>query len=167
VALSPYNKEHYFIAFSDRSIKYNFKGAPAEWMRLMTEVFDVWAAERSRMQYLTLSPPQHMYAHPGMHLQPQAYFPQQSAYLHSASPSLVTSPMSPPLTPGTPLPIYMSSVQQYAVSTTVYANKALQGGAIDMPVELPGDMISGAVSISEHSGIEPTKKKKRFFSKLF
>jgi hypothetical protein len=137
-------------------------------MRLMTKVFDVCAAERLRMQHLALSPPSHMYAHPGMHPQTQAYFPQQLPYLKSVSPSLATSPMSPSLTPGTPLPMYTSSVQQYAIPTTVHANKAPHGGAMDMPVELPGDMLrSGAVSISGHSGIEAAKKKKLFFSKLF
>jgi hypothetical protein len=167
VAISPYNKEHYFIAFRDRSIKYSFKGAPTEWMRLMTEVFDVWAAERLRMQQFALSPPLQLHAYPYMRSQALAYVPQRSPYPKSASPSLTAIPMSPSSIPGTPLPVYASPVEQYAVPNT-YSNQSPHGDALIVPVELPGDMlISGPASISEQSEIDPTKKKKRFFSKLF
>jgi hypothetical protein len=64
--------------------------------------------------------------------------------------------------------MYTSPVQQYTVPTIAYPNKMPQGGTLDVPVELPGDMlISGAASISSHSDIDHTKKKKRFFSTLF
>jgi hypothetical protein len=133
-------------------------------MRLMTEVFDVWAAERLWVQQLAQSPPPQLRACPPS----QVYVPQQSLYLKSASPSLTTSPMSPPMTPGTLLPVYTSPVQQYAVPNATYANKLPQGEALDVPVELPGDMlISGSVSTSDQSEIDRTKKKKRLFSKLF
>jgi hypothetical protein len=65
--------------------------------------------------------------------------------------------------------MYTSPVQQYVVPTIPHVNKTPQGSAIDVPVELPGDMlISGSASLSGHSEVDPTKKKKtRFFSRLF
>lgn len=44
VAISPYNKEHYFIAYKDRTVKYNFAGCP-EWIPQIQEVFNEWQAE--------------------------------------------------------------------------------------------------------------------------
>ncbi|PVI00201.1 hypothetical protein DM02DRAFT_614544 [Periconia macrospinosa] len=99
LALSPYNKQHYFVAFRDRTIQYNFKGAPREWMQQMQEVFSTWQSELAQSQaYLT---------------QPGAPAPNQSLHVpHSPhqwnrniphSPS-VASYMTPP-TPRTPVSI--------------------------------------------------------------
>ncbi|KAF1830408.1 hypothetical protein BDW02DRAFT_101807 [Decorospora gaudefroyi] len=166
VAISPYNKEHYFIAFRDRSIKYNFKGAPAEWMRLMTEVFDIWAAARLQMQQ---SPPPQLHPQPYLSVQePQPYLQQQSPNLKKASPLLVASPTSPPVIPGTPLPMYTSPVQQSVVPIVTYANKAQERSAINVPMELPGDtLLSAPILVPGHDEISSTKKKKSFLSRLF
>ncbi|OAL05889.1 hypothetical protein IQ06DRAFT_210842 [Phaeosphaeriaceae sp. SRC1lsM3a] len=84
VAISPYHKEHYFVANRDRSIKYNFKGAPKEWMALMTEVFKAWAAEPMQKQplsYVPQNPPAQ-----------QRYYPQEQ---HAMSQAWQQAPQQP------------------------------------------------------------------------
>lgn len=150
VAISPYNKHHYFIAFQDRSIKYDFTGAPAEWMKLMTEVFDAWAAER-------LQKPQHLFLPPNAVPYPQAPLhqplqsQQQAAYYYNnnnnnsfiaelppASTQIV--PMSPPLTPNTPSIGYPSPALQTVLPNNPHASQPPLQGAIELPAELPGHM---------------------------
>ncbi|KAH7402542.1 hypothetical protein BKA66DRAFT_449010 [Pyrenochaeta sp. MPI-SDFR-AT-0127] len=189
VALSPYNKEHYFIAFRDKSIKYNFTGAPSEWMKLMTEVFDAWAAERMQKQpqsYFqqtpTPYPPPQAYpqvqpyppaqpyspAQPYAQMQPYAQARPQSLYQTGPSPPPAANPMSPPLTPNTPLPLYTSPVPQNAEPVTVYGYRAPQGGAIEMPAELPGEaLLSAPAPVPVPMRSASTEKKKKFLSRLF
>jgi hypothetical protein len=113
LAISPYNKEHYFVAFRDRTIKYNFTGAPPEWMQQMQEVFYQWQAESvQRTQPLpqAFTPP---------HMAPYAQQPQQwnpppvqlpAPHNGYSSPQMLpNSPMSgysntspPPLSPNPP-----------------------------------------------------------------
>ncbi|KAJ4293271.1 hypothetical protein N0V90_008553 [Kalmusia sp. IMI 367209] len=52
LAISPYNKDHYFVAFHNRTVKYDFTGAPPEWMMQMHEVFASWQAEIAQAQNL-------------------------------------------------------------------------------------------------------------------
>ncbi|KAF2787561.1 hypothetical protein K505DRAFT_316474 [Melanomma pulvis-pyrius CBS 109.77] len=85
LAISPFNPEHYFVAFHDRTVRYNFVGCP-EWLPQMQEVFTEWQAEILQRQG---------YQQP---YQNQAQ-PQWNQY--SPSPGY----LSPP-TPGTPLPPY-------------------------------------------------------------
>ena len=156
VAISPYNKHHYFVAFQNRSIRYDFTGAPAEWMRLMTEVFDAWAAERlQKPQQQFLPPNTTPYPQAQLHqpLQPQ----QQAAYYYNnnnnnsnndnnsfiaelplASTQVV--PMSPPLTPSTPSMGYPSPALQNVLPCHPYASQTPLQGAIELPAELPGNM---------------------------
>lgn len=152
VAISPYNKHHYFIAFQDRSIKYDFTGAPEEWMKLMTEVFDAWAAERlqkPQQLFLPPSPIPYPQAPLHQHLQPQ----QQAAYYYNNNNNFIaelppvstqTVPMSPPLTPNTPSMGYPSPALQNVLPNNPYASQPPLQGAIELPAELPGNMMLAA-----------------------
>ncbi|KAF1842372.1 uncharacterized protein K460DRAFT_370340 [Cucurbitaria berberidis CBS 394.84] len=201
VALSPYHKEHYFVAFKDRSIKYNFTGAPPEWMRLMTEVFDAWAAERlqkptqSYFQPVPSPYPQsqpypqaHAYSPPAQPYLPQTQpysppvqpylpqtqpyppqaqpYPQGQPYQNSPPPFPSANPLSPPLTP---LPLYTSPVPQNAMPVPVYGYRAPQGGAIEMPAELPGQVpLSAPAPVPVRSGsTDKKKRKKEILSKMW
>ncbi|KAF2132222.1 hypothetical protein P153DRAFT_364650 [Dothidotthia symphoricarpi CBS 119687] len=146
LAISPYNKEHYFVAFRDRSVRYNFTGAPPDWMKLMTEVFDGWVAERMQGQ-------QQPYTQP--------YHPLYEQKPVLSSPTTPLSPASPlsPMTPNTPLPMYSSPVIPYATPSPMYEFRPPQLGAIEMPAESAGP------ALSVRSG--STDKKKKFFSRLF
>ncbi|KAF1934194.1 uncharacterized protein M421DRAFT_415243 [Didymella exigua CBS 183.55] len=179
VAISQYNKHHYFVAFRDQSIKYDFTGAPPEWMKLMTEVFDAWRAER-------LQKPQQQYFPPAgntyPHVQPrQPPQPQQQAayYCNNTVVSELLSvpahilPVSPPLTPNMPLTGYPSPALSQAVPNNPFACRPPPQGAIEMPVELPGSATlaapasASARTISTEVNVPVTirQKKKRF--KLF
>jgi len=94
LAISPYNKEHYFVAFRDRTIKYNFVGAPPEWMQQMQEVFSQWQAEIAQQ----LAPPGVTPYSP----QPQ---PQQW-HMVPAQPPPQSGYMSPQLLPNSPMSTY-------------------------------------------------------------
>jgi hypothetical protein len=111
LAISPYNAEHYFVAFKDRTVKYNFAGAP-EWMPLMHEVFREWQVEILQRQNMPPLPP--------MPYQNQ-FYPQQpnlnqynptgqpayiAAHYASSPPPVPVQPYmgynSPPLLPASP-----------------------------------------------------------------
>lgn len=186
VAISPYNNLHYFIAFRDQSIKYDFSGAPAEWMKLMTEVFDIWQAERlqkPQQQYFPPNPFPHPLYQP---VQPQ----QQAAYYYNnyvaeiSPPPVHVLPMSPPLTPSTPLTGYQSPALSNAAPTNPYAYRPPLQGVVEMPVELPGNIeliaqtpaparsisteVSGCLPVYYHCMTNDLqKKKKRILSRLF
>ncbi|KAF2709803.1 hypothetical protein K504DRAFT_467744 [Pleomassaria siparia CBS 279.74] len=49
LAISPYNDQQYFVAFRDRTVKYNFTGAP-EWLPQMQDVFSEWQTEIQQKQ---------------------------------------------------------------------------------------------------------------------
>ncbi|UPX13526.1 uncharacterized protein EKO05_0004032 [Ascochyta rabiei] len=171
VAISPYNKHHYFVAFRDQSIKYDFTGAPAEWMKLMTEVFDAWQVERQQK-------PQQQFFSPNAIPYPQAqlYHPpqpqKQAAYYcnnYFTEAPLATAhvlPISPPLTPNTPSTGYLYSALPGAVPNNPYNYPPPLGGAVEMPVELPGST-TFAKPAPVLARPTSTEKKKRFLSKLF
>jgi hypothetical protein len=148
LAISPYDKEHYFVAFRDRSIQYNFTGAPPEWMRLMKEVFDAWAAERTQPQQPS-TPPNAPYA------QVQPYQQQPVPYYYNSTVESPCSPLTPlapptPVTPNTPLSAHASLGSPNSQQTSMYAYKQPSGyvqppiAAIELPVELPGDTMLAA-----------------------
>ncbi|KAH7079171.1 hypothetical protein BKA63DRAFT_507864 [Paraphoma chrysanthemicola] len=164
VAISPYHKEHYFVAFRDRSIKYNFKGAPKEWMALMTEVFEAWAAESVQKQPLPFTQP---YAQPNPYSQPNAYVqqqaypqgqpwpqaqPQQPYQQAQAAYNYMTPAELPAQLAGNPIhsamtspaPSYRSPVPQPAVPNAGYGYGPPQGGAIEMLAELPAETMLAA-----------------------
>jgi hypothetical protein len=150
VAISPYHKEHYFVAFVDRSIKYNFKGAPKEWMALMTDVFEAWAAEGLQKQPL---PPTELYVQPNAYAQQYPYAQQQlypqelyqpveAMYKHSPSQAPVQLDGNP-IAYGVPSPVpsHTSPIPQTAMP---YKYESSQGGAVEMPAELPGGALLAA-----------------------
>ncbi|KAF9699004.1 hypothetical protein EKO04_003232 [Ascochyta lentis] len=125
VAVSPYNEHHYFIAFRYQSIRYDFTGAPAEWMQLMTEIFEAWAIERQQK-------PQHQFIPSNIVQYPlhQLLQPQQQAACHYKNyatelPSVPAQifPMSPPLTPNTPPMGYPSPALPTAAPNNPVARK--------------------------------------------
>jgi hypothetical protein len=132
------------VAFRDQSVKYDFTGAPPEWMKLMTEVFDAWRAERLRQPQQQYFPPlgvTYPQTQPYQSPQPQ----QQAAYYYNnavaelPSPPTHIFPMSPPLTPITPSVGYPSPAQQPAALDSPYAYRPPPQGLVETPVELPGN----------------------------
>jgi hypothetical protein len=115
-------------------------------MKLMTEVFDAWAAER-------LQKPQQQFIPPNAALYPQSqmYQPlqpqQQAAYYHNGFVAELPSapahvlPMSPPLTPNTPSTGYPSPALPNIAPSNPYGYQPPQQGAIEMPAELPGTLL--------------------------
>ncbi len=57
---------------------------------------------------------------------------------------LASYPMTGQTTPNSPLPLYTSPAFQPAAPVTAYGYSAPQGGAIEMPAELPGDAMLAA-----------------------
>ncbi|KAF2258382.1 hypothetical protein CC78DRAFT_587228 [Lojkania enalia] len=95
LAISPYNKEQYFVAFKDRTVKYNFIGAP-EWMPQMQEVFNEWQAEimqrqayRQSQQYFAPMPPSQQWSN----------YPPTPGYPSPPVPATPLPPYSSPITP--------------------------------------------------------------------
>ena len=111
----------------------------------MTEVFDAWLAERMQ------KPHQQCIAANGLAYPPaQLHQPlapqQQAAYYYSnvvtelpSAPNHVL-PMSPPLTPNTPSTGYPSPALMHAPPNNSNAYQPPLQGAVEMPVELPGNM---------------------------
>jgi hypothetical protein len=170
VAISPYSKHHYFVAFRDQSIKYDFTGAPTEWMKLMTEVFEAWAAERLQKPQQHFVPP-----HPSPYPSPQLYHPpqpqQQAAHYYNSfvaelpsSPAHVL-PMSPPLTPNTPSTGYPSPALSNHIPNNTYTYVPHQQEAVEMPAELPKELKRVSAPLS--AKVAPIEKKRRFLSRLF
>ncbi|KAF2751889.1 hypothetical protein M011DRAFT_393482 [Sporormia fimetaria CBS 119925] len=100
LAISPYHKEQYFIAFVDRTVKYNFTGCP-EWIPQIEEVFREWQAEILKNQRVSMALPPPSIAE--MPAQWNQYLPNpgQPAYVaahYAGSPppsSLAFPPYSP------------------------------------------------------------------------
>ena len=121
------------MAFRDRTIKYNFVGAPPEWMQAMQEVFSQWQAEIAR-QY---APPPGVT--PGYSPQPQ---PQQWN-----SPPIPQQPgyMSPQMLPNSPMSSHSSMSPPMAspnLQPAVFAHHA--SAPQFAPVEMMGDLPPGA-----------------------
>ncbi|KAL5119535.1 hypothetical protein ACEQ8H_002600 [Pleosporales sp. CAS-2024a] len=161
-AISPYHKEHYFIGFRDRSIKYNFKGAPKEWMNLMTEVFQSWASEPiatgmpqqpQQFSQLNSQPPpryhaEQQYTQGQAWSQPQQYFQQahhpyqhvqlQPLYQQYNSPAQYSANLAGhhvgPAMPS-PAPSYHSPVPQYVMPSPApsYHSPALHHSTPNTP----------------------------------
>lgn len=127
-------------------------------MKLMTEVFDAWAADRVQKQpqpFFQQNAPYPPQPQPYQQAQPYAYpqpYPQgvpygqgpPQPYYNNVPPAPAANVMSPPLTPNSPLPLYTSPVAQNAVPVTAYGYRAPVGGAIEMPAELPGEVMLSA-----------------------
>ena len=150
VAISPYSDQHYFVAFRDQSVKYNFTGAPPEWMNLMTEAFDSMTTARLQMSLQQHLPSKgNTYRPVPLHPSPQ---PQQvAAYYHNNNnnnnlaefpPSLNYGLPSPPLSTG-----YPDSKYSQPAPATAYPYRPPQPNAVEMPVELPDHTPSAPASI--------------------
>jgi hypothetical protein len=165
VAISPYCKEHYFIAFRDRSIKYNFKGAPKEWMTLMTDVFNSWAGEplekqplppgvsqpdpRAEQRYYVQQQYPQGQAWQQSQPQPQPQHPYQQAqpaYDYNSSPYLPAQMANNPAMPGMPSPAvsYSNPMPSPAISYTS-TTLGMASPAISHTSPVPG-MASPAIS---------------------
>jgi hypothetical protein len=113
-------------------------------MKLMTEVFDAWLAERlqkPQQQCIAANGLAYPPAQLNQHLAPQ----QQAAYYYSnvvvkppSAPNHIL-PMSPPLTPNTPSTGYPSPAPLHAAPNNSKAYQPPLQGAVEMPVELPGN----------------------------
>jgi hypothetical protein len=137
----------------------------------MTEVFDLWAAERARMQR-AISPPTHQVpAQPYAHAQQspaQIYLQPQSTHIVGASRLPMAIPVSQQSVPNTPSPMYISPVQPNAVPNVSFVNKTPQYGAANVPIELPGQtLLSPSNAVMGLPEKEAAKKRKSFVSKLF
>ncbi|KAF2868048.1 hypothetical protein BDV95DRAFT_168786 [Massariosphaeria phaeospora] len=164
LAISPYNKQHYFVAFRDRTVKYNFTGCP-EWMPLMQEVFAQWHSEIAQLQtypqppYASPAPPSPLplaqqphwnaNAYPAQPISPAGQLSPQSLSPQTLSPQLSSSrPLSTysnyPLTPPLPSP----NPYPYAVLPQPY------NGAVEVP---GSNMLAPPVVVQKPSSI--TKKK--------
>lgn len=117
-------------------------------MKLMTEVFDAWAAERLQKPQQFLPPTGIAYPEAQLHQPLQSQ--QQAAYYYndvvaelSPTPAHVL-PMSPPLTPRVPSTGYPSPALLQAAPNNPSAYRPPLQGAIEMPVELPGSTILAA-----------------------
>ncbi|KAJ4984296.1 hypothetical protein SVAN01_10201 [Stagonosporopsis vannaccii] len=189
IAISPYNKHHYFVAFNNQSIKYDFTGAPPEWMKLMTEVFESWVAERMHKPQQPFLPTNGMNQPPSqLHqpLQPQ----QQAAYYYNNTvavelPSAQThvSHLSPSLTLSKPSRTRSSPALSQTAPSNPYAYREPPQEAVEMPVELPDNSYlavsaplptrstSTEVSHLRMSALilkaDQKQKKKKFLSRLF
>lgn len=168
VAISPYHKEHYFVAFRDQSIKYNFKGAPKDWLALMTEVFNSWAAEQHAKHPVPFAQP-YPQPNPYMQQQQQAMYPQGQPYsqvhpqqhpqvqavYNYPSPAQLPAQLAanPSPSPGLP-PGYTSPVAPNAVPNHPYGGYTglPQGGAVEMLAELPGQtLVAGPTPVPVRS----------------
>ncbi|KAF1975474.1 hypothetical protein BU23DRAFT_552431 [Bimuria novae-zelandiae CBS 107.79] len=155
LAISPYNRDHYFVAFKNRTIQYNFTGAPPEWMVQMHEVFAQWQNEiaqaqrpaslqhlpRNKMPYNpnVVSPP----SSTGMLSPPMSPMSQQSNIT------------SPPLSPQRPQ-VY-AHYAPVPEPTAVEMPGSLPGGALLEPPVMPATQRPPSVNV----------KRKKFFSKIF
>lgn len=133
------------LPFSD-----NFKGAPSDWMKLMTEVFDAWAVERvyAQQQFSMQAKPypqtpalSPMQPYAQMQPYPQTQYPHSPPYQYAGlQPPLTNIPMSPPLTPSTPSSMYASPALQHVVPDKREYRLPLDNVA-EMPAELPGNLL--------------------------
>jgi hypothetical protein len=137
----------------------------------MKQVFDLWAAESTQIQHAKPQPTHQLQAQPYMHAQHlpvQTYLQPQSPHITSASRVPMAIPVSPISAPNTPSPMYISPVQQNAELNITPVNKTPQYGVVDVPVELPGEILlspsSAPIGLPEK---ESTKKRRSFLSKLF
>jgi hypothetical protein len=126
-------------------------------MGLMTEVFNAWAAENVQKQPLPYAQPyaqpapysqQHNpYAQPPQYGQPwqqQQPYPQtQAAYNYGSPAGLPAQPVRNSIAPAmpSPAPTYTSPVPHNVLPNGRYGYGLPQGGAVEMPAELPGETL--------------------------
>ncbi|KAF2502948.1 hypothetical protein BU16DRAFT_24779 [Lophium mytilinum] len=97
LALSPYSKDQYFVAFKDRTVKYSLS---PEWMPQMQEVFLEWQTEIMRASGMT------PYHQPPQNYPPGQYPPQQNPQMahrqsiYGAPPPNQGYPPTPQQSPG-------------------------------------------------------------------
>ena len=120
-------------------------------MKLMTEVFDAWTAERLYAQQQLSKPYAQPYPYQQAQPYPQTQYPQSHSPYH-VSPQPTNMLMSPPLTPMTPLtpltpntpnsplPVYTSPNTYHSQVNSVNQYLAPQARAIEMPAELPDNL---------------------------
>lgn len=134
-------------------------------MGLMTEVFTAWAAENVQKQPLPYAQP---YAQPAPYSQQQIPYAQQTQYpqgqpwqqqqpylqtqaaYHYNSPAgppaqLASNPIRPSM-PSSPAPTYTSPVPHNVLPNGQYGYGLPQGGAVEMPAELPGETLMVAAA---------------------
>jgi len=130
VAISPYNKEQYFIAFTDRTVKYNFVGAP-EWIPQIQGVFNEWQAELAQQRQALQRP----YSAVPPHLSQYLPNPNQPAYVaaHYAN-------AQPPAYPAVELPTCVAPSLAPLASPMASPAPAPNGLATSFAVELPGSV---------------------------
>lgn len=135
-------------------------------MSLMTEVFDVWAAERMQKQPLQApyAPPfvrpnpyaqRYPYAHPPQVPQgqpwpqtpQQAYPPTQAPYNYGSAAQMPVQPAGHRSVMQSPAPSYTSPVPHNAMPNSQYGYAIPpQHGAVEMPAELPGETLIAAAA---------------------
>ncbi|KAF2691570.1 hypothetical protein K458DRAFT_411301 [Lentithecium fluviatile CBS 122367] len=175
LAISPYNKHHYFVAFRDRTIKYNFTGAPPEWMQQMQEVFNQWQAEIAQQiqpRPQTFVPPN--VASYAPHPQPWNPYPAQQQ-----QPPPPTGYSSPQLLPNSPMSNYSSpsTPSMSPIPPAVFAHHAPapQFAPVEMMGSMPQGPPQGPPPGSRLVAPDPqppvtrtsSEKKKKFLSKIF
>jgi hypothetical protein len=121
VAISPYNKEHYFVSFQDRTVKYNFNGVP-EWIPQIQEVFNEWQAEIMQRQGFPQQPVQQQW---------NQYLPRPNQPTYVAA-HYANAPNQPPP------PAQFSSYSPYGGGPPP---AQLPAGPQQFAVELPGDTL--------------------------
>ncbi|USP82424.1 hypothetical protein yc1106_09698 [Curvularia clavata] len=174
VAISPYHQEHFFVAFHDGSVKYNFQGGPPQWTTLMNEVFSIWNAQRLGQQHVINSPSAQAQVAPYAHVHPQrlhtpVHLQPQSNGVFGVPPSpIAIHQPPPPPAPNTPMNQYIQPAQQGAVQNVSFPYKAPEHGISMIPVELPGDTIAPLPKLATiQLGDQAVKKRQSFLSKLF
>ncbi|EOA81637.1 uncharacterized protein SETTUDRAFT_35466 [Exserohilum turcica Et28A] len=170
LAISPYHKDHFFVAFHDGSVKYNFQGGPPQWTSLMNEVFALWDAQRAQQQVNILPSfqppvPQYTHAH-AQKPQGQVHLQPQIVHIAGTPPSKMAFHGSNPPAPGAGQILTQQPLQN-TVRNASLPSKAPYHSISQMPVELPGDMVPPpsrpvTVQLADHPA-----KRQSFLSKLF
>ncbi|ORY10628.1 hypothetical protein BCR34DRAFT_344129 [Clohesyomyces aquaticus] len=149
LAISPYNDQQYFVAFRDRTVKYNLS---PEWMPQMLEVFREWQVELMQKQVVQVVQRQSMVGYP-----PQPPQPQWNPNPYPQTPTSPTPSYLNPSTPATPLPAYSSPVQRPFSLYSPYGDKSEKS-----PLVMNGAMFApqgpAPAAVSK-------EKRKSFFSK--
>ncbi|KAF2467247.1 uncharacterized protein BDR25DRAFT_317004 [Lindgomyces ingoldianus] len=167
LAVSPYNADQYFVAFKDRTVKYNLS---PEWMPQMQEVFREWQVEIMQKQMEMMQKagfrqpqqpqqPQQPYRHSiAGQYPPQPTQPQWNPNPYPTSPASPTPSYLNPSTPNTPLPAY---------SNPVTPGFSLYSPYGDQPPDKTPEVMNGAMFAPQ--GPPPrsasTEKRKSFLSK--
>ncbi|KAL5404918.1 hypothetical protein PMIN03_008826 [Paraphaeosphaeria minitans] len=166
LAISPYNPNHYFVAFRNRTVQYNFTGAPPEWMAQMNDVFAQWQADIAQAQSGTphAAPPAQQVQVQGL-VQPYLASPIPPGMLCPPSPitplSQQSNVTSPSLSPHATQPPHVPQVYAH------YAPPPAPTAA-EMPGSLPaGVMLEPPPPPPAARPSSINVKRKKFFLKIF